>query len=386
MASDAPLLVRTLLLTSETPIPPTSGLRTRVLQLARQLGREVELELVALGEGYAQTGEPFALSHLPHQVSRHTALARSLRRPYLAARADSPALAKYADEQRWQTVQAELPWLVPAALHAGAPVVLDAHNVETEIARTLAQTDSRHTHRLRWHWEARKTERFERAAVRRVAAVCATSDHDAAVLESWGAREAVVVPNGVDAAAIAHAPPARGARLLYLALFDYRPNLEAAIELSNDVLPRVRATRPEAVLQLVGRGGGAELAGCAGAHIELTGEVPEIVPYLHGARALVVPLRAGSGTRLKVLEAMAAGLPVVSTPFGVAGLDVRDGDQVLLGRTGEELAGQAIRLIEDDELAERLSRQARALVERRYDWSIVAKPLLELHRRLAERS
>lgn len=377
--------MRTLLLTSETPVPATSGLRTRVLHLARQLGRIADLEVAALGESSA-CDEPFTLVSVPHDVSRAAALARSLRRPYLAARADSRALADRAAQGSWQTVQAELPWLVPAALRAGAPVVLDAHNVETEIARTLAESDSRRAHRLRWRWEARKTEHFERTAVGRVAAVCATSDHDAAVLESWGARETVVVPNGVDTDAISHALPASGARLLYLALFDYRPNLEAAVELTDALLPRVRAARPDASLQLVGRGGGSELLRRASPEVELTGEVPEIGPYLHGARALVVPLRAGSGTRLKVLEAMAAGLPVASTPFGVAGLDVRDGEHVLLGRTSEELADQALRLIEDDELAGRLSRQARALVERRYDWPIVARPLLELHQRLAERS
>jgi len=95
-------------------------------------------------------------------------------------------------------------------------------------------------------------------------------------------------------------------------------------------------------------------------------------------------LRTGSGTRLKVLEAMAAGVPVVSTPLGVAGLGLTAGREALLGETPAELAEAATRVIVDDTLAESLARAGRGLVERRYDWPIVAAPLIELHQRVAE--
>jgi glycosyltransferase involved in cell wall biosynthesis len=90
----------------------------------------------------------------------------------------------------------------------------------------------------------------------------------------------------------------------------------------------------------------------------------------------VVPLRAGGGTRLKILEAFAAGVPVVSTSLGAAGLDVVDGEHLLLAERPAELAECAVRLIEDDELADRLARQARGLVEERYDWSRTLAPLV----------
>lgn len=377
--------MNTLVLASEIPFPPTSGYRLRMLHLARQLSTEASVELAAVGERVEDTGEPFSLRPLPSGRSRAGALAASLWQPYMAAKLASRAAGRVAALRHWDTVQAESPFLLPAALRSSAPVVLDAHNVETEIAHSLARCDGRALHRLRWRWEATKTARFESRMLRSVAAVCATSDRDAGVLEVSGARRVVVAPNGVDTSAITHRPPAPGATLIYVGHFGYLPNRLAAAELVDEVLPRVRGWVPEARLKVVGKEPGPELRRRAGASVEVTGEVTDVVPHLHTARAMVVPLRAGGGTRLKVLEALSAGVPVVSTPFGVAGLDVRDGKHVLLSDSPRDLADQALRVVQDDGLAEDLSRRGRSLVEERYDWSVVARPLIELHRWLSTR-
>jgi glycosyltransferase involved in cell wall biosynthesis len=263
-------------------------------------------------------------------------------------------------------------------------VVLNAQNVETEVLASLAQSE-RHVRRLRWAWESRKTERFERWAAGRVAAVSVPSDHDAAIFERWGAKRVVVVPNGVDTAAVGHRPPLPSAALVYVGHYGYRPNALAARELAEQILPRVIAEVPEASVRLVGREPAADLLRLAGPCVELTGEVEDPVPHLHAARAVVVPLRAGGGSRLKVLEALAAGTPVVSTPLGIAGLELEHGVHVLVGETPADLAELAIRVIRDDGLAASLSERGRRLVEDRYDWSVAARPLVELHRELAGR-
>ena len=378
----APVLV----LAGESPVPPFSGIRQRVLHLARALGGAYEVVVGVLGPAPAADGQPFALCSAGALRHKPASLATALRRPYAAARHRAPGLGALAARGPWATVQSETPWLLPAAVRAGRPVVLDAIDVETDVMRTFAERERRRLHRLRWTWEQAKTGRWERAAARRVDAVCVTGDHEAEAFERMGAREIVVVPNGVDARAVPFAPPAPGSRFIYAGHFGYRPNQHAARELALEVLPLLRRRVPEAVLAIVGRDAGPELRRLAGPAVEVTGEVPEMLPHLRRARATIVPLRSGAGTRVKVLEAMAAGVPVVSTRFGVAGIDVRDGEHVLLAETPAEIAEAAARLASDDALCLALAQRARRLVERRFDWAVVADPLVALHERLGARA
>lgn len=363
---------RILVLSYESPVPPHGGYRLRVLHLARLLAADGDVTVAALGDARADPHEPFALVGVAHGFSRRRALVRSWRRPYLAALLDSPGLGDLAAGGRWDLVVIASPFFLEAAQRAGAPVVLDAHNVETDIMGSLARTDERRLHRLRWRWEAAKMGPVERRTVQEVDAVVATSEADAAVFRSWGGRRVEVVPNGVDTAAVPHATPGAGPRLLYLGQYGYRPNEAAAIELVTEVLPAVHERVPSTIVDLAGRNPTEAVQALAGPQVAVLGEVDDVVPHLHRARAMVVPLRAGSGTRLKILEAMAAGTPVVSTPLGAAGIDAVDGEHLLLGDTPADLAAQTLRVLTDDALATRLSEAARALVEQRYDWKVFA--------------
>lgn len=373
------------MLAPESPLPATSGLRLRILHLARQLATSAEVELAVLGAVDAAPDEPFRLIGIPHTTTRGSALLRGLRRPYMAAKLASPAMAAFASEARWDTVHAELPFLVPAALNACAPVVLGAQNVETEVVLSFVDIEPSALRRARWRWEARKTESFERAMTAAAAAVCTPSERDAAIFRSWGAKRVAITPNGVDTDAVTFRDDRPGAGLLYVGHFGYRPNVAAANELIDEIFPLVRSTVDGATVTLVGRDPPPALRARAGGDVVVTGEVTEVLPYLHEARALVVPLRTGGGTRLKVLEAMAAGLPVVSTSFGVSGLDVTPDRDFLHAESAPALARQAIRVIQDEALETRVAENARRLVERCYDWAAAARSLVELHRDLAER-
>lgn len=377
--------MKVLVLAFETPLPAHGGSRLRMLHLARQVARYAEVDVAALGPVPPSPEEPFELVGVPHSGSRLRALLSSWRRPYLAAKLESPRLAELAAGGRWDLVQVTSPWLVDEARRSGLPVVLDAHNVEEEIVRTLAASEQRRLHRLRWRWEAAKTRRAEAVAVSAVDAVITCSEGDAEALRAAGAKRTVVVPNGVDTTQIEHRLPPTSQVVLYVGQFGYRPNEVAALELVDEVLPIVRQQVPDAVLRLVGRQPSGAILAKASAAVEVHGDVPDVLPHLRAARVLVVPLRAGSGTRLKILEAMAAGVPVVTTAVGVAGIDAVPGRDVLIGETVEELAEQTRRVLLDDELAMALSVAARRLVVEQYDWSVVARPLGELHQDLVGR-
>jgi glycosyltransferase involved in cell wall biosynthesis len=151
------------------------------------------------------------------------------------------------------------------------------------------------------------------------------------------------------------------------------PNAAAARFLATHVLPRVQATSPDAALTIVGRDPGSEVRALSGIrNVTITGSVPDIIPYVREASVLAVPLDAGGGTRLKILEAFAAGLPVVSTPIGCEGIDCRH-DQELLVAERPAFADTIALLLADPPRGEPLALRARALARAKYDWPVVSR-------------
>ena len=374
-----------LLLAPEAPLPARSGLPLRIVNLARALAEEVELEIAALADPPAPAAaERFAVTHLPGEWDRRVAVARAAWEPWPVAQMRSRAIARYVQEARWDVLQTHsLP--MTRYVPASRPSVFDTHDTMTSVTRMMANADSRAAIRPLWRYEALKTRRFESRAARRATAVTVPTDADAELFERLGARRIVIVPNGVDLDANPHRLPASGAEVVLVGYFAWRPNVEAALELSDEIFPRLRTRVPAAQLTLVGAGAPPGLQARAGPAIRLTGGVESVLFYLRRARVTVIPLRAGGGSRLKVLEALAAGIPIVATPFAVTGIAVRDGVHALLGESAADLAALAARVIEDDDLAESLSRSGRELVQQRYGWATVAAPLVGLHRELAER-
>ncbi len=375
--------MRILFLADLSPSPPTTGARERDYQLARALGERFAVDVVTLGPVPTARDEPFELHSAGDPPSRVRALVTSLRRPYLETRHESPTLRRFVQSGQWDIVHASHLFTARTALSTGAPVVIDAHNVETEVAKTSVSSAPGTLRRARLEWEANKTGRLERRLVPKAAAVLATSTGDAQTLAGWGGQRVTVIPNGVDCAAVAARPPAPGSSVIFVGSYDYLPNRGAAEELVDQVLPALHALVPTAELTLVGRRPPDRLTNSPPAWLHVPGEVDDVGPWLHSARVTVLPIRGGGGTRLKVLHALAAGVPVVSTPFGVAGLDLVPDCHVLLGESSQDLAHQAARVIEDDGLARSLSEEGRREVERRFDWRITTAPLAALYEALA---
>jgi glycosyltransferase involved in cell wall biosynthesis len=248
------------------------------------------------------------------------------------------------------------------------------HVVADQLRGEAAQSSGLRALRLRRY--AENAARLERRAVEASTTTFAVCREDADHLATAG-RPIVVAPNAVDLP-----PEARfGHRqadpvVLFPASLGYAPNADGAVWLGRQVWPLIRRAAPTARLLVVGRAPGPEvraLAGCDG--IEVHGDVPDIAPWFRQARVVVVPLRFGTGTRIKALEAMAARRPVVGTTVGLAGLDLVDG---LHAHVVDDAAGFAERVVDalgpaGDDLVD----PARALVEARHTWPVVAATVLE---------
>jgi glycosyltransferase involved in cell wall biosynthesis len=252
---------------------------------------------------------------------------------------------------------------------------MDLHNVYSTLAGRAA-LERRGLARIYLRREARLLQQMESHAARLSETLLTVSQSDASHFLALGGRAVRVVPNAVDCAAYDSLPTGRRSGspvLLYVGAMSWVPNVSAARYLACEMLPKVRCHFPKVRLRIVGRDPAPEvetLRGLAG--VEVTGTVKSMLPHLAEAHILVVPLEAGGGTRLKILEAFAAGLPVVSTPVGCEGLSVKDGEHLLVS-SREQFAENVLTLLADERLGTQLAAKARALVREQYDWAVVSE-------------
>lgn len=382
-----------LAVTSEIPWPLDTGGHLRTFHLLRGLAHQARVRLVTPvgpGEEAARAAlEQHGIALLPVPCRPRTALTEgwriaraALRRePYVMYRRHYRRSVRQALLRALQHEPADLLYLDHldswpyGSVAANLPVVLDLHNVYSTLARRVADERSIPASLYLRH-EAALLERVERRAATGPTAVFTVSEADRLHFAALGARQAVVVPNGVDCAAFAHLPVGRLAgppHILYLGALSWGPNIAAARTLATEILPVVRQSVPETRLCLVGKNPTDEVRALARLdHVEVMGSVPNIIPYLTQATLMALPLQAGGGTRLKILEAFAAGLPVISTAIGCEGLDVR-ADQHLIMADQANFATQIVALLRDRLAGARLAAQARTLVARQYDWEQIAQ-------------
>jgi glycosyltransferase involved in cell wall biosynthesis len=250
-----------------------------------------------------------------------------------------------------------------------------------QIAGQLAHaTSALRRFRLGLTW--RKQARYLAGLTRGMAAVTVASAAERDTLVGCGvpAAKVHVVPNGADGAALTRAravetPP----RLIYAGAVTYAPNLEAVVWALNQVVPRVRAVRPDVRLWVTGDTGTLPLDRLPHRDsVHFTGRLPDVAAAVGGAAVAVVPLQTGGGTRLKVLEALALGTPVVSTSKGVEGLDLTDGVHALVADTPAAFAAAVLKVLDDPDLAARLSTAGRTLVAGSYTWDAIGRRLLDV--------
>ncbi len=372
--------------------PTNRGGQIRSLEMLKRLHRRHEVHFLAFDrggdpEGPARAHEYSSFSYpIPHAVpeKRSPAFAAQLVKglydplPVAVARYRSAAMRRKVEQltrdHRFDHVVCDFLFPAPNIPDPSAAVLFE-HNVESVIWHRHVEHAGSFAKRAYFRMQAARMERFEGEMCRRMKSVIAVSEIDAEAIRGFGAKQVSSIPTGVDIEYFA-GPERREhkADLVFVGSMDWMANIDGARWFVREALPLIRKHRPECTLALAGRKPSAELADLAriDAGIAVTGTVPDIRPWMWGAAVSIVPLRVGGGTRLKIYEAMAARVPVVSTSIGAEGLDVTPGTDILIADSSDEFARACIELLDDAERRRALCDAAWRMVSERYSWEAVA--------------
>jgi glycosyltransferase involved in cell wall biosynthesis len=260
-------------------------------------------------------------------------------------------------------------------------IVFDTHNILTSLYGRLTQRESNMFRRAYYRIQWRKTQLYEPAIMHKADRVIVCSEGEREVLDEWGVRSCLVIPNGVDTEFFtphlfsSRATP-QPVHLVFTGAMDYLPNADGLRWFFCSVMPELDRMLSHYKLTIVGKNPpGDLLARERSGRIEFTGRVEDVRPYTRSADVFVVPLRIGGGTRLKVLEALAMQLPVVSTRIGAEGLDLTDRVHLRLADDTSAMAQAIAELCARPDRAQEMARRGRERVLGRYDWRATTYPL-----------
>jgi len=391
--------VRVLHVTPELPFfPGGSGGSTRQFKLLEDLVRRGhEVDVVApvapdQREGVGSLADAgIELYPLMRPDSRvREAAAAIVHNPSLVVDAIRMPLLAWQVEVFWrgmqtalrEAIQARIPDVIAIEhdwaarwrldLPAGIALALTLENLSWHYYERRATAATGRLSRALLANEARRFARFDARHFDDYDVLLAMSERDRDEVSAMSGTRCEVIANGVDTTAIAADSPAgRGPVAMFVGSFGYPPNAEALQWLLDDLWPRVLAQRPDARLVVVGRDAPERLRDRAPANVEFAGFVPEMSAAYSDARVVLCPMRSGGGTRLKVVEGLATGLPLVSTTMGAEGIAVTDGTDILVADDPQSFADAVVRALGDDALAARIGAGGRVLAEERYDWRAI---------------
>jgi glycosyltransferase involved in cell wall biosynthesis len=264
------------------------------------------------------------------------------------------------------------------------PCVLFQHNVESALWRRMANTESHPLRKASYTLEAARMSRYERRTLARFHHIIAVSENDRQqMLDMDPSAEITVNPTGVDIQQFQVAPPSAATppRIVFTGSMDWEPNIDAMEYFCAQIWPRILAEFPDAIFQIVGRTPLPRVERLASKSVQVTGTVPSVTDYLRDATVVVVPLRIGGGTRLKIYEAMAMGKALVSTSIGAEGLSFQNGRDLMLADDASSF-GDAIVLLLRDAPVRRRFEQAAVLMAAQFDWSVVARQFADVLQRM----
>ena len=310
---------------------------------------------------------------------------RSFEHHYFAVPALQAALDRVLRREKFDLVDLEFTYLGHLHLRQSPPgmppppLVLGTHEIGSDLVRQVARSRVSLGRRLYAALNWRKLQRDERELFRAAdgISVCSVADQERLLEHVPGART-VVVPNAAD---VDHYrprpddPPPDGRTVVFFGLLSTFPNIDGVLHFLRDIWPRVVAQRPGTRCRILGARPPESIRRLAGPGVEIAGFVEDLRPHLASAAALVVPLRVGGGTRLKIVEGMAMGKAIVSTSLGAEGIEAAPERDILIADDPERFAASVVRLLDHPDLAARLGRSARQLAVERYSWRAAASRL-----------
>lgn len=389
-----------LIVSTQFPYPTRNGFTTRVYQLARQLAARHEVTLLSYAspeeeEGVAGLATQMAvravvrkpLSPMGKRVAQ--ALTIASRRAYYCREIHSAEMQAAIDDvcsrEKFDVVQLESSFLCTFRFPRDTQLVIDEHNVEYELFQRMCEGERSLPRRAFNRLEYVRFRRFEQACWGQADACVVTSEREVDAVRSCAPETPLaVVPNAVDVDYFtpSSAPPEPHS-VIFNGTLNYRPNLDAVRYLIDDIWPLVRVRYPQARLVLTGRSEGVDTRSLMRPGVELLGEVPDIRPCVGRAAVVVAPIRIGGGTRLKVVEGLAMGKPMVSSAIGCEGVAVRDGEHLLIADDATTFAAKIFEVFENPALGTALGQAGRRLVEARYSWELAAARLESLYREIS---
>ncbi|MGQ9787047.1 MAG: glycosyltransferase family 4 protein [Anaerolineae bacterium] len=381
--------MRILLLTQVLPYPLDAGPKTRAYYVLRHLVERGHTVMLVSFTRSDDTDESLAHLRTFCQAVHTVRMVRSLykdalflvtsvlgRRSIVIARDTHremrTLLNQLLAQQQFDVVHADQLWMAQYALQCqGMRRVLDAHNAVYLIPQRLAASETNPLKHVLLRRESRALAEYEAEVCRRFDRVVTVTEEDRRLLQALAGdgRDITVIPICIDPAEKPLvARRAQPRRLLILGTMFWPPNVEGTLWCAREVLPLVLREVPDAVLTIVGKNPPPAVCALAGPHVKVTGYVPDPAPLLAESAAFLVPLRAGGGMRVKILDAWCWGVPIVSTTIGAEGIAVCPDENILIADTPADFAAATVRLLREPELGDRLRVAGRAWVEAHYDW------------------
>ena len=391
-----------ILFVCHTPLfPVDSGVVRRNAHILREATRGHEVSVLVLGSGHDEAGFRQNIGQYCRttlKVDVHNIGWRRVLRVCLYIITGRPwvrhwhrakvqgAIDKLCKDSSPDIVHLTTPLLRLYRYPSTARIVADAHNVEYDNLRRVAQQARSPLRKLLFFAFAWRLRTEEMRTTQSVDLLLTVSERDRGLFRALAPHtRSAVVANGVDLQEFSPTPRQRHARsLVFVGMMNYHPNDAGIQYFLRHTFPLIRKEIPDVRLTIVGGNPSQTVRASASAQVRVTGLVPDVRPFMDEAEVLIVPLYAGGGTRLKLLEAMAVGIPAVSTTIGCEGLAVRDGEHLLIADTAEAFARAVVRLLIDQPLRESLALRATQLVYSSYGWEKIGETLRSLYGSVAE--